>query len=148
MVSSLHHCSCCFYCLPDPPIGAATAEISPHGGVNIFISGIGIPFQQSSSGHNLPALAIAALRHLFFYPCFLNGMTIIARETLYGCNLLLDSCRHGYRTGTHRVAIKMNSTGTALRDSATKFGSGKPCKIADGPEQWHRRIRFYFIILT
>jgi hypothetical protein len=48
----------------DAEVGAAPAEISAHRVIDIRIAGFRVRREQCSSGHDLPRLAVAALRNL------------------------------------------------------------------------------------
>src|SRR5690349_20621278 len=77
-------------------IGAAAADIATHGVIDILIGGIGIFAQQYRSSHDLPALAITALRHIFLGPCLLQGMTAIGGKSFNG-NYGLTLCPRNRR---------------------------------------------------
>ena len=61
----------------DARVGAAAADISLHGHIDIFVGGMGIFFEQGGGGEDLSALAVAALRHLFSNPCLLHRMGVV-----------------------------------------------------------------------
>src|SRR6266508_209856 len=56
----------------DSHIRTAAADVPRHGGVDVAISRVGIGGEQRRCGHDLPGLAIAALRHLQLDPGLLD----------------------------------------------------------------------------
>src|SRR5467141_2434370 len=52
----------------NPLISTAPADVAGHGGVNVGVGRIRMLRQQRGCGHQLPGLAVAALRHLFGDP--------------------------------------------------------------------------------
>src|SRR5258708_16023042 len=72
----------------DPLIRTAAADISLHGNIDIGIGGLGFAFEQGNSPHDLPRLAVAALRHLLFYPGFLHGFRLPAIDAFDRSGLL------------------------------------------------------------
>ena len=55
-------------------VGATATQVAAHCIDDICIRWVRISFQQSSSGHELTRLAIAALGSLGCYPCLLQWM--------------------------------------------------------------------------
>jgi hypothetical protein len=72
-------------------ISAATANIG-HGGINVFIAGLGLLFQQSYSREDLTALAVTALRYLMVYPSLLDGMQFAFLSQALDADHLLTRC--------------------------------------------------------
>src|SRR5206468_4709442 len=59
---------------PNPGIGAAAAEIAGHDGIDVLVGRILIVLEHCNGLHDLPRLAVPALRDLDFHPCFLHRM--------------------------------------------------------------------------
>src|ERR1700680_4859086 len=64
-----HHFRSAVNGCPDALIGSATAEVATHRGINVRIARIGFLPQKRRSRHQLPSLAVAALRHVELDPC-------------------------------------------------------------------------------
>src|SRR5690554_1848815 len=80
---------CGFYGSLDSEIGGTATNISVHGRFDFLIGWTGITFQQRSGIHDLPGLAVAALRHIVLQPRFLYGMIAPIRESLNSGDLLV-----------------------------------------------------------
>ena len=68
----------------NPFIGPAPAEVSVHGLRNLVVAWVRGIGQQRCSRHNLPRLAITALRNLFGDPCLLQGVQAICAQAFNG----------------------------------------------------------------
>ena len=122
---------------PDPRIGAATTDIRDRPVDNIIIR-IGIFSQQSRNTHDHARLTITALRNLLIDPCLLHRVQPIltgqAFDRRYSFALQV---RNRQYAGSHRLAIDMDRAGTALRDPASVFCTGKLQNIAQCPQDRH-----------
>src|SRR3954470_6890785 len=58
--------------LANADVGAATADVSAHGVIDVGICRARVACQQRRGRHDLPGLAIAALHDFMFNPCLLN----------------------------------------------------------------------------
>src|SRR6266545_1438250 len=58
---------------PDALVGTAPADVG-HGVVDVLVGRLRFPLQQRRRGHDLPGLAVAALRHVERGPGLLHGM--------------------------------------------------------------------------
>ena len=58
-------------------VGAAAADVAAHGFIDVGIGGVRLFRQQRRSRHDLPGLAVAALRNVDFDPRLLNRMTAV-----------------------------------------------------------------------
>ena len=72
-------------------ISAAAANVR-HGGIDVFISGLGFLFQQGYRRENLTTLAVTALRYLVVYPSLLDGMQLAFLRQAFDADHLL-TCR-------------------------------------------------------
>ena len=91
----------------------------------------GFTYQPQSSGcHHLPALAVATLLHLFLYPCLLHGMGIVFRKPFDRGYFLAGGKCNRDRTGTYRRPVKVDSTGTTLRNATAILCAGKVGMVA------------------
>ena len=66
-----------------------------HGAVDIFISRVGVAFEQSRGSHDLSRLAVAALGNLLGDPRLLYGMLVIVRQPFDGNDVLVGRYRNG-----------------------------------------------------
>src|SRR3954451_3156370 len=118
----------------DARIGAAPADIAPHGAVDFLVTRGWRLLQQGRRLHDLPGLAIAALRHGDIPPCLLERMVALwvqpfdrrHRQVLGGADRRL--------AGPDSLAIQMNGAGAAGGDAAAEFGAGQPQLIPQVPE--------------
>src|SRR5882672_10347140 len=125
--------------LADSHIGTAATDVPGHGCVDIAIGRVGLGGEQRRCGHDLPRLAIAALRHLQRDPGLLNlsaggcGTNGLDRgDALAG----RGSDRRDARA--HRLAIEVDRAGAAQAEAAAEFRAGHSEHIAQHPEQ--RRV--------
>jgi len=97
----------------DAGIGAAAAEVTSHGGIDLGVRRIRRLSQKRSGAHHLARLAVTALGHIDFIPRLLDGGGTLRVEPLDGGDR--PSAESGYRelAGTHGFAIQMNGAGPA-----------------------------------
>src|SRR5471030_264139 len=78
----------------DPLIGAAAADITAHGVVDVGVAGRLVRLEQRGGAHDLAALAVAALRHIDLDPRLLHGLADLVRlHRLDGGDFLADGSR-------------------------------------------------------
>ena len=125
--------------LADALIGAASADIG-HRFVDVLVGRLGIFLQERRGRHDLPGLAIAALRNVDRRPCLLHGVRCTGRQPLDGDDHIggLDVA-HGNRTGPLHLVVDVNRAGAALGDAAAVLGAGQADLLPNHPEQ--RRVR-------
>src|SRR5690554_957866 len=114
---------CGFYGSLDSEISGTATNITVHGRFDFLIGWTGITFQQRSGIHNLPRLAVAALRHIVLQPRFLYGVIALIRESLNSGDLLVPNPGYREHTGPNGCSVKMDCTGTALCYTASVFGT-------------------------
>jgi hypothetical protein len=90
----------------------------------------------SMSRHDLPGLAVAALRNVERRPCFLHGMRGRGRQALDGD----DPVGRLYvgdpdRAGALHLIVDVHGAGAALRNAASIFGAGETDLLADHPKE-------------
>src|SRR3989442_3674467 len=103
---------------PDALIGAAPANVR-HRVVDVLVGRLRLLLQQRRRRHDLPGLAIAALRAVERRPGLLHGMRArgpqdLDRDDLVGG--LHTSDRED--AGAHQLAVEVHGTGAALGDAA------------------------------
>ena len=90
--------------LADPKICAAATEIAGHGGVDLLVRRLRRPLEQSHGAHDLPRLAVAALRSVRFDPSGLDGVELVAvRQSLDRCDRAPGDRLDGSDTGARGV---------------------------------------------
>jgi hypothetical protein len=65
------------YRFANSSVGPATADIATHRGIDFVIRRIRRSLQQCNSAHDLPGLAVAALRDIEFTPRNLHRVTAV-----------------------------------------------------------------------
>ena len=119
----------------DARIGSAAADIARHGRIDIRIARVAIAFEQRGRTHDLPTLAIAALRHIVANPRILDSLSHLVGSLCFdGVDFLPLRRRYGRNARTDGLAIQMHGARTAHGHAATKFGSGHTQRVAQGPE--------------
>src|SRR5271169_4302133 len=124
--------------IPNPLIHAAPAQIPDHRGFDLIVSWVWSFRQQRCCRHDLPTLAVSALRHLLSDPRQLHRMCVLRRKPLDGCDLLRADRRDCSLAGTHCLAIKMNRACSTQSHPAAVFRACKVEFVAQYPQQ--RRI--------
>jgi hypothetical protein len=94
----------------------------------------------ASVGEGVAALAVTALRHLVLHPRPLNRVVADGAQTLDGDDGLAVDVLHGGDAGARRLALEMDRTSTALRDSAPVLRACEAELVTEIPEQRHRGV--------
>src|SRR6266852_4160931 len=123
----------------DALIGAAAANVAAHEIIDIGVRRFGLLGEQGDRRHNLPGLAIAALRDVFRDPRLLDRMASIARHALDCGDFLSRHAGDGRLTRTRRLSIDVHGTSPAQTRTTPKFRSGLIERVAEHPEQRHIR---------
>ena len=149
----------------NPEVRRAPAEVARHRIVNLRIRRILMRLQQRRCRHDLPRLAISALRHLLLDPRLLHRMQpafaracsyapscVIARsnrmrtapeltrQPLDRRDLLASHIGYQRLARPHCLAFQMHCARAAHPNSAAVLGSRQRKLIAQRPEQRHRAI--------
>src|SRR5262244_2446010 len=102
----------------DALIGAAAADVG-HGVVDILIGRLRLLLQERRRGHDLPGLAVTALRDVERRPRLLDGVRAGGRETLDGDDPIRRlHAADGKDAGAHDLVVDVHRAGAALRDAA------------------------------
>ena len=123
----------------DALVCATAADVAAHGFVNVGVGGVGLFGEHRRGGHDLPGLAVAALRHVFFNPGALHGMAGVGRKALDGRDALAGDAGNRRHTGADGMAVQMNGAGSAKRHTAAEFRAREIEHVAEHPEQGHLR---------
>src|SRR5436309_8262168 len=70
--------------LTNSEVCSASADIAAHRIINILVGRLRLAGQQRGGRHELPGLAVAALRHIHFHPRLLQRMRSIRRKAFDG----------------------------------------------------------------
>lgn len=126
-------------------IGSAATDIPSHGAVNVLVGRLWVGLQQRDGLHDLPRLAVAALRNVELDPGLLNGVKTVRAYSFDG-----DDFRavHGAQRSDARadgLAIPVDSAGAAQGHTAAELGAGEPDDIPEIPQKRHVRISRGFV---
>jgi len=105
---------------------------------DLFARRVRISVKQRGRLHNLPRLAIAALRNLLGNPGLLQGMVAVGRQAFDCRNLGARDKRQRRSAGSHGLAVKMHRARPAETAAAAVFGPGQAEVISQRPE--YRRV--------
>src|SRR6266480_915842 len=121
----------------DALVRAAAADVG-HRRVDVGVAGMRSFRQQRRGGHDLPRLAVAALRHVFLDPRALHGVRAVPGEAFDRGHSFAGDGGHGQYAGARRDAVQVDGAGAALGDAAAELGAGEPERVAQHPEE--RRV--------
>src|SRR4029077_2767010 len=121
-------------------IRTAAADIG-NTRVDVGVSRLGEGLQECGHGHDLPGLAITALRNAFFDPRALYRMAVVRGEAFDGDHLRAIESTDRHRTGPHGGAIDIHRAGAAQRAAAAEFCSRQTDNVPQHPEK--RSIGLY-----
>src|SRR5947209_3140580 len=126
----------------DAVVCAAAADVAVHVADDLVARGILVAGEELRGLHDLPRLAVAALRHLLGDPRRLQRMRAIGREPLdrHHVGAFHAADRGGARA--HRLAIDVHGARAAERRTAAELRPGELQLIADHPEQRRAVLRF------
>src|SRR2546425_948307 len=132
----------------DALIGAAATDVG-HRGVDIGVRGMRVLRERRRGGHDLPRLAVAALRHVFLDPRALHGVRAVLGQAFDRRDALAGHGRHRQHTGAGSDAVQVDGAGAALGDAAAELGTGETEGVTQHPEE--RRVgrdvdRFAFAV--
>src|SRR5690242_3307646 len=106
-------------------VRAAPANLPVHSGVDVRVGWLWRLGQQCRRGHDLPTLAIAALRHLFGDPGFLNRVQLARRQPFYSSDAAVSGRADRHLARPRVLAVDVNGAGGALSDAAAVLGAGE-----------------------
>ena len=119
----------------DAVIGPTAADIAVHVGDDVGARGLGILGEQLRGLHDLPGLAVAALRHLFDDPGLLQRVGGIGRQAFDGDDGLARHRADIELARALRDAVDVNGAGAAEAGAAAVLGAGQSDVVANGPQQ-------------
>ena len=109
--------------LANPFIGPAAAQVAVHGLRDLLIARIRRLRQQSRRRHDLPRLAVAALRNFFGNPRLLQDVQPVRSQSFDGRDALSGNLRNRRGTRPNRRPLHMHRASPAEPGATTKFRS-------------------------
>jgi hypothetical protein len=126
----------------DTLIGATAADIAGHGAIDIIVARLRLLTQESKGGHDLPRLAVPALRYLFRNPRLLYPITE-GGEAFNRGDLVAGGGGSRSDARTCGVAIEMNGTSATQTGTTAVLGSGETQNVTKNPKEGHAGISLY-----
>src|SRR2546425_3200298 len=124
----------------NPLIGAAATDVASHRLVDIVIGGLRGLGEQAGCLHDLPTLAVAALRDVQAAP---RGLDVLAdrcsADPLDGRDLLAFRSRDRRDARARRRTIQVHRARAAEGHATPELGAGESELVAQRPEQWRAR---------
>ena len=108
----------------DAMIGAAAADISVHGFIDVVVAGGADLSEKACRRHDLPGLAIAALGHVVFDPSLGHRRANFVLQTFYCGDLSARAIANLHLARPDAFTIKMDRAGTTQSRTTTKFRAG------------------------
>jgi len=102
---------------------SAAAQVAAHGCIDIRVGGMGRARQQGGGRHDLPGLAVSALRYIERLPGHLHRVQAIRREPFNGGDWLTANDAHMSHAGTHRLAAHQHGACAANPHSTPVLGA-------------------------
>src|SRR6266487_4286919 len=128
-------------------VTAAAAQVAGHGFVDFGVGRRRFLGEKGGGLHDLPALAIAALRNAEIAPRHLDRMGALGVKALDRDDLLAGHFGHLDTAGADRLAVEVDRTGAAQRYPAAEFGPGQTKLVAQEPHERHRGVALEFPLL-
>src|ERR1051325_7128420 len=108
---------------PDALVRSASTEIAAHGVVDLFVGRLLVLHEQRRGGHDLPGLAVAALRDVLRLPGALQRMRAVWREPFDGEDLLPRHVLERRAAGADRLSVRQHGARAAEAAAAAEFRS-------------------------
>src|SRR5262245_62422822 len=119
----------------DAVVVPAAADVGLHVILDFVPARARILLQQRGGAHDLPRLAVAALRHLLGKPCFLQRMAGIRRQALDGGDAAAGKILDRVEARVVGLAVDVHGTRAALADAAAELGAGELEMLAQYPQE-------------
>src|SRR5205823_3339929 len=115
--------------------GAAATDVG-HRFIDVTIGWLWSALEQCRRRHDLPRLAVAALRHVERRPRLLHGVRGVGGEAFDGDDPVGGVyVRHADRAGALHLIVDVQGAGAALRDAAAVLRAGEADLLADDPQK-------------
>src|SRR5262250_2916075 len=119
----------------DPRIGAAATDVG-HRVVDVLVGRFRLALEERRRGHELPGLAVTALRHVERRPRVLHGVRAGRGQALDGDDPIRAlHAADGEDARAHDPVVDVHRAGAALCDTAAVLGARQTDLLADDPEQ-------------
>src|SRR5487761_2283484 len=132
----------------DTLIAAAAADISRHGFAYLVVGGLWIVQKQGRRLHDLPGLAIAALRYICLAPGLLNRVVACRVKAFDRRDFTVDDVGNRGDAGSHGLLVHDDSACTAKRLTAAIFGTRQSDFVTEKPEQREIRVAIPVLFLA
>src|ERR1700730_16652720 len=129
----------------DPLVTAAAADVAGHRFNYLIVGRFWILYQQRGRLHDLPGLAIAALRDVELSPSLLNRMIAGSVEAFDGGDLAADHVGNRGDAGSCRFLIDDDGTRAAQPLAPAILGAGQDHLITEKTKE--RKIRVAIPVL-
>src|SRR5437667_3945308 len=129
-------------------VGAAAADVG-HRRVDIGVARLRVFPEQRGGRHDLPGLAVAALRHVERRPGPLHGMRAGRGKPFDGDDPVagLEVADQNGARAPH-LAVDVHGAGAALRDPAAVLRTGEAHLLADDPQERRPGLRLHLAYLA
>ena len=124
--------------LTNTGVRAATAQYARHSAIDILVTRIRVLPEQGTCRHDLPGLAITALRYIHFVPGFLDRVLAVRVEALNRRDFHARHADRGYDAGAHGYAIDQHRARAAGADAAAVLRADEVQIVAQRPQK--RRV--------
>src|SRR6185369_3424027 len=120
----------------DPRVGPAAADVAFHGLVDLRVGGIRVALQQRGGRHDLPGLAVAALRDAVVDPGRLQRAADgLGADRFDRDDLAVRNRRDRRDARAHSLAVHVNGAGAAERHAAAELAARQPELVPQRPQQ-------------
>ena len=136
------------HCVLDALVTATTADVAGHRFTHLIMRWLRVLFEKGHRLHDLPRLAVSALRHVDLTPGLLDRVVASRVKALDRDDLAIRDIRDRRDAGTNRIVVDHDRAGTAERLATTEFRSGQADLIAEKPQQRQRRIAVPIVLLA
>src|SRR5262245_15793801 len=119
----------------DANVGGAAADVAVHGEVDVAVGRSPHLLQKGDCAHDLPGLAVAALRHVAGVPGALDGRRHPVSDPFDRRNFRVAEGGDRQRAGTQRLAVEEHGARPALGNPAPVLCSGQAERVAQHPQE-------------
>src|SRR5262245_36917601 len=119
----------------DANVGGAAADVAVHGEVDVAVGRSPHLLQKGDCAHDLPGLALAALRHVAGDPGALDGRRHPASDPFDRRNFRVAEGGDRQRARAQRLAVEDHGARPALDDPAPILCSGQAERVAQHPQE-------------
>ena len=130
-------------------VGAATADVSTHGGAHIVIAGANWLVHERCGRHDLPRSTVAALHSVMVEKCLLHGMQLsVMLQPFNRRDLVILVHYRESEAGIQPAAVHMNSACAALSVVTALLRAEEVQVLAQRIQKGHPRLQRQAMIRT